>query len=99
MPASVRATTDAFVTEHHIESRSTSASATGRSGGARAAQSAAEGTQMTEPESFVARMRVANDNDPPRLQSSLSFWWPALALSALPPIAIVAGFALIYWSV
>lgn len=31
-------------------------------------------------------MRAANDNDPPRLQSSLSFWWPTLAFCALPPI-------------
>jgi hypothetical protein len=44
-------------------------------------------------------MRAANDNDPPRLQSPLSFWWPALAFYALPPIAMVAGFVLIYWSV
>jgi hypothetical protein len=44
-------------------------------------------------------MRAANDNDPQRLQSSLSFWWPALAFCALLPIAIVAGFVLIYLSV
>ena len=44
-------------------------------------------------------MRAANDNDPPRLQSTLSFWWPALAFCVLPPIAIVAGFVLIYLSV
>jgi hypothetical protein len=41
----------------------------------------------------AAMMRAANDNDPPRLQTSLSFWWPALAFCAL------SGFVLIYWSV
>jgi hypothetical protein len=44
-------------------------------------------------------MLAANDNDPPRLQSALSFWWPALAICALPPFIIVAGFALVYWSI